>query len=121
MKKTQNLSHAEFEVMQILWNSDKPLKIQEICDSFKTKKWKYTTVATLLLRMEEKKAVTSERIGRTLIYAPALNEEEYTKVQTKNFIKQLYNGSAKELAVSLFRGDDLTETDIAEIREMFNL
>lgn len=115
------LSRAELEVMQVLWRADKPLKIQEVMDGLKVGKWKYNTVGTLLLRMEEKHAVTSEKIGRTIYYTSVLNEAEYIKQQTKSFIKRLYNGSAKDLAVSLFRDDAMSEEDIAEIREMFEL
>ena len=115
------LSRAELEVMQVLWRADKPLKIQEVMDELKVGKWKYNTVGTLLLRMEEKKAVTSERVSRTIYYTSVLNEEEYIKQQTKSFIKRLYNGSVKELAVSLFKNEAMSEEDIAEIREMFGL
>ena len=115
------LSRAEFEVMQVLWKADRPLKIQEVMDRLKVGKWKYNTVGTLLLRMEEKNAVTSERISRTIYYTSVLNEEDYIKQQTKSFIKRLYNGSAKDLAVSLFKDEVMSEEDIAEIREMFDL
>lgn len=115
------LSRAEFEVMRVLWKADKPLKIQEVMDGLKAGKWKYNTVGTLLLRMEEKKAVASERINRTIYYASVLDEDEYIKQQTKSFIKRLYNGSVKDLAVSLLKDEDMSEADISEIRKMFDL
>ncbi len=115
------LSRAEFEVMQVLWKSDKPQKIQEVMDGLASSKWKYNTVGTLLLRMEEKGAVISEKINRTIYYTAVLDEKEYIRQQTKSFIKRLYNGSAKELAVSLFKDEDMSESDILEIRQMFDL
>ena len=32
-EKTTEISGAELEIMQILWDGGKPLKIQEICDA----------------------------------------------------------------------------------------
>ena len=115
------LSHAEFEVIKVLWRADKPLKIQEILDKLKSKKWKYNTVGTLLLRMEEKGAVSGEKQGKAIYYTALLNEKEYIREQTKSFIKRLYNGSAKELAVSLFKDEEMSDSDISEIRQMFDL
>jgi len=121
MKELPNISGAELEVMQVLWKADKPMKIQEVCDGLKHSDWKYNTVGTLLLRMSDKGAVSSEKINRTIYYTPILNEEDYKKMQTKQFIQKLYNGSVKELAVSLFKSEDMTEDDIDEIRKMFDL
>lgn len=115
------LSRAELEVMQVLWKSDKPLKIQEVMDGLESNSWKYNTVGTLLLRMEEKGAVSGKKINRAIYYAAVLDEKEYIRHQTRSFIKRLYNGSAKELAVSLFKDEDMSESDIMEIKQMFDL
>lgn len=117
----QKISNAELEVIKILWEADKPLNVQDICDRLPSNKWAYKTVGTLLIRMEEKRAVTSEKKGRINYYQPVLNKDEYTKEQTKNLISKLYNGSVKDLAVSLFKSEDMTESDIDEIRKIFKL
>lgn len=121
MKNHNPISGAELEVMQILWEADEPLTVQTVCDKLPSNKWAYKTVGTLLVRMEEKGAVTSEKRGRVNFYTPVLDKEEYTKAQTKDFVSRLYHGSVKELAVSLFQSEDMTEDDIEEIRKMFKL
>lgn len=121
MKKHSQISGAEFEVMQILWEADEPLNVQAVCDRMPSNKWAYKTVGTLLMRMEEKGAVSSEKRGRANYYTPILDKEDYMKEQTKEFISRLYNGSVKDLAVSLFKSEDMTESDIDEIRKMFDL
>ena len=121
MKKHSQISSAELTVMQILWEADEPLNIQTVCDRLSSNEWAYKTVGTLLIRLEEKGAVASEKKGRTNYYTPILDKEEYTKEQTKEFVSKLYHGSVKDLAVSLFKSEDMTESDIAEIRKMFDL
>ncbi len=121
MKQHSQISGAEFEVMQILWEADEPLNIQTVCDRLPSNKWAYKTVGTLLMRMEEKGAVSSEKRGRINYYTPVLDKEEYIKEQTKEFVSRLYHGSVKDLAVSLFKSEDMTESDIDEIRKMFDL
>lgn len=121
MKENNQISDAELEVMQILWQSKEPMSIQAVCDQLPTNKWAYKTVATLLIRMEEKGAVNSQKKGRINLYTPILDKENYTKKQTKEFVSKLYNGSVKDLAVSLFKSEDMTQSDIDEIKKMFNL
>ena len=121
MKTNYDISGAELEVMQILWQSASPMKVQEVCDMLEPGKWKYKTVATLLLRLEEKGAVTSEKISKSNYYTPVLCKDDYTSYKTKSLVQKLYNGSVKDLAVSLFKSDDMSQEDIEEIRKMFNL
>ncbi len=121
MKKTKELSSAELEVMQILWKYNRPMKVQEVCDVLKPRKWEYRTVATLLIRMREKGAVACAKENNVNTYTPLLDKETYTKSQTKSFIQKLYNGSARDLAVSLFQSDALSKDDIDEIRNQFGL
>lgn len=121
MKKTNEISGAELEVMQILWKNNRPMRVQDVCDELEEGKWEYRTVATLLIRMKEKGAVECEKRDKVNYYTPLLNKDSYTKSQTKTFVQKLYNGSVKDLAVSLFRSDEMTKEDIEEIRKMFDL
>lgn len=121
MKKPNEISGAELEVMQILWKNNRPMRVQEVCDELTEGKWEYRTVATLLIRMKEKGAVECEKHDKVNYYTPLLDKDSYTKSQTKSFIQKLYNGSVKDLAVSLFKSDEMSKDDIEEIRKMFNL
>lgn len=120
-KKIPQVSSSELEVLQVLWQAKKPLSISEVCDRLQNESWKYNTVGTFLNRMEEKGAVTSVKENRAKLYTATLQKEAYQKAQTKNLITRLYNGSVKDLAVSLFKSDDMTAEDIAEIKKMFDL
>ncbi len=44
MKELPTLSSAELEAMQILWQADGPLTIQNVCDRLQNGTWKYNTV-----------------------------------------------------------------------------
>lgn len=121
MKKTKEISDAELEVMQILWRNNRPMRVQDVCDELEDGKWEYRTVATLLIRMREKGAVECVKENKVNYYTSLLDRDSYMKSQTKSFVQKLYNGSVKDLAVSLFKSEDMSEEDIEEIRKMFNL
>ena len=116
-----NISEAELEIMKVLWHSDKPVTAQDVSKTLKNKEWKYSTIATLFGRMVEKGTVTYEKRGRFFHYTPTISESEYKTNQTKKFISKLYNGSVKNLVVSLFENEQMSDEEIEEIKKMFNL
>ena len=65
--------------------------------------------------------VVSEKKNRIIYYRPVWEREAYQKEQTETLINRLYHGSAKELAVSLFQGGNMTKEDLEDIRKMFDL
>lgn len=121
MTPVPSISEAELEVMQVLWKEKRPMKIQEVLDCLPDSGWKYNTVGTLLLRMEAKGAVSSVKEGRTIVYTPLIGEEEYKISRTRSFVEKLYHGSVKDLAVSLFKSEAMSEEDIEEIKKLFDL
>lgn len=121
MSGQTTITSAELAVMQVLWDADAPLKIQEVWERLPEAGWKYNTVGTLLLRLEEKNAVRCEKVGKNRVYTSLLNREEYTKSQTKSIIDRLYHGSVKELAAALMRSEGLTAEDIEDLRKEFGL
>ncbi len=121
MKHSISVSEAELEIMQVLWKEKRALSIREIQEKLVCTGWKYNTIGTMLLRLESKGAVSSEKEGRTMLYTPILEHETYKSERTISLIQKLYNGSVKELAVSLFKSDSMTKEDIEEIRKLFEL
>lgn len=116
-----NITEAELEIMNVLWKTKEPMTAHQVSDALKSKKWKYSTIATLFSRMADKGTVTYERRGRFFYYTPAVDEKEYKAYETKNFISNLYNGSVKSLVASLFESKQMSDDDIEEIRKLFEL
>ncbi len=117
--KDKSISDAEFEIISVLWSADEPMSAQDISE--RKKKWKYSTIATLLKRLYEKGAVTYEKRGRYFYYSPLIDEKEYKAEQTKSLVSRLYNGSVKNLVAALFENKQLSGEDVKDIKDMFDL
>jgi BlaI family penicillinase repressor len=120
-KDSVNISEAELEIMKVLWSLQKPVTAQDVSGILENKAWKYSTIATLFSRLVEKGAVSYEKKGRFFYYTPLISEKEYQQVQTKNFVSKLYNGSVKNLVVSLFENQQMSEQDLEELKKRFDL
>ena len=121
MKKRREISESEFEIMKVLWVKNVPMSVQDVCDEMINKEWKYSTVATLLGRMVGKGAIEGKKKGYLYYYTPVRDEKEYKISQTKNFVSKLYDGSVKNLVVSLFENKEMSDEDIAELKKLFDL
>lgn len=120
MRKNEiQLSDAELEIMNIIWQAQGELSTAQILKSEACAEWKRTTVSTFLSRLVEKGAICQRKEGVTCYYSALLDKADYREKKTKSFIKSFYDGSAKALALSLFKNSDLTKEDLAELREMF--
>ena len=118
--KNINIGEAELEIMKVIWRAKKPMTSVEIGLMVEYKGWKKTTIATFLTRLTEKGALKAEKQGKLYYYTPVITEKEYKRCQIKNLVKTLYNGSAKEFALSLFDEKKLSEKDIEELAAIFN-
>mgnify|MGYP001030092448 CR=1 FL=1 len=68
MKKTPNISEAEWEVMKVLWKSS-PATANGIVKKLSGKThWKRETIRTLINRLVQKKAVSFKKKGRQYHY-----------------------------------------------------
>lgn len=118
-----NLSDTEAEIMKLIWESDKKLTFREIFDYFtieKGKNWQRQSLRIQLIRIIEKGVLASEKEGEYIVYWPLVSEKENTKSWTRNMLDKLYEGSIKNLILSLSGGSGLNKEDIDELREFLD-
>ena len=115
----EKISGSELEVMKVLWEAGDALPLTDIRTTLQARfDWSDPTVKTLLRRLCEKGAVLQEK-RRVFYYLPAVSQEAYNDWAAKDLVDRLFRGSAKNLAAALVRADELTESDVEELRRMF--
>ena len=114
------ISDSELEVMRILWREKRPCKVSEFRDELEQLKgWNKSTIHTLVTRLRDKNLIEpTERYG-VARYIPLITEDEYILAEEKNLLGRF--GSAKKLAIAMVRNNHLTNADIDELREYFDM
>ena len=110
-----NIGESELEIMKVIWRAGMPINSTTISEAVKEKGWKRTTIATFLVRLTEKGAISAKKIGKSLYYTPILTSAEYKKTQVKN----LFDGSAGNLVTALFEEEEFSDKDIRELKAIF--
>ena len=118
--KNINIGEAELEIMKVIWKAGEPIGSAEIGRAVEGKGWKRTTIATFLSRLVEKGALMTERQGKALYYTPLISAAEYRRSQVGSLVKNLFDGSARNLVAALFEEKSLSDKDIEELKEIFS-
>jgi predicted transcriptional regulator len=113
------LTRAEEEVMQILWEIEKGM-VHDILKNFPDPKPAYNTVSTIVRILEQKGFAGHKAYGRTHEYFPVISKAAYTKSSFMGFMTNYFGNSYKSLA-SFFASDGkLTLRELEEIQKTIN-
>jgi BlaI family transcriptional regulator, penicillinase repressor len=115
------LSNAEREALGALWDRG-PGTVRQILEFFKTRgrRWAYSTVATLLRRLESKGYAASEPVNGSLVYRAAVSREVLLDRRLKQAAAELCDGAAAPLVLALVQGNRFTTQELDRIRKMID-
>ncbi|MTI31321.1 BlaI/MecI/CopY family transcriptional regulator [Xanthovirga aplysinae] len=112
----KELTRAEDQVMQILWELEKGF-VKDIIAKMPAPKPAYNTVSTIIRILEKKGFVGHKAYGKTHEYFPLVPKDQYRSFFLKNFMGSYFGGSFERL-VSFFAKDN--NLDIQEIDQIMS-
>lgn len=120
-----SLGSLERAVMRVLWehpHHDRGLTVREVLDGMTDRAPAYTTVMTVLTRLEAKGVTTRVRDGRAWRYLPAQSREELTAVAMRTPLDSL-SREERQSAILHFINDatpaemDALRSALAEVED----
>jgi BlaI family transcriptional regulator, penicillinase repressor len=112
MKK---LTHAEEQIIQILWEIEKGF-VNDIVSRLPDPKPAYNTVSTIVRILEQKGFIGHKAYGRTHEYFPLVSKEEYSREFLDNFTQNYFSNSYKALASFFANSENLSIKELGEIK-----
>ena len=82
--------------------------------------WAYTTVLTMLQRLEAKGYVASNKRGVAHVFRPAMSREKLLSRRLKELANQLCEGTATPLVFTLVRENPLSREEIGQLRALLD-
>ena len=120
MTDDPQISDAESQVMDLLWQRA-PQTAEELATALgSTQGWQPATVKTLLNRLLNKGAVAADKEGRRFLYRPLLQREDWVGRQASGLLDRLFGGSLAPLVAQFASQRKLKPEDIAELRAMLD-
>ena len=108
-----SLSNFELEVMQLFWelNEATAPQIHKIIEQKRDAK--YSTVKTIIDRLEKKQSIKRCRTqGRTIYYSPINEKKNVRTPLIKDFIDKVFLGKSRPLAAHILEQEELNLEDI---------
>jgi len=120
MNELGKLSDVEMELMQTIWGLATPVTVSQLLGIFEdSKRWKTSTISTMLERIIAKGFLKKEMKGKANYYSIIATLEDYQKQEGRSIISSLYGGSVKNFMVALADDGGMTDADVRELQEWF--
>jgi len=112
------LTDQELEIMKIVWERESTTVREVYEDLLTRRKIAYTTVLTMMGILEQKGRLKKEAGDRAYVYRPAEPRAEVVGTMVTDFIKRVFNGSAKPLLVHLAENREIRQEHLDEISRL---
>ena len=112
------LTDQELEIMKIVWVRGSATVRDVYEELLKRRKIAYTTVMTMMGILEQKGHLKKSADERAYLYTPAQPQREVVGNMVHDFLKRVFNGSAKPLLIQLVEDKKLTPDELDEIRKL---
>lgn len=116
-KNIKELTRAEEQIMQILWDIKRGLG-RDILARFSKPQPAYSTVSTFIRILVEKGFIGYKVYGNTYEYYPLISKVKYREFQAKKLLEGYYEDSLGSLVSSFVKKREINIQEAEEIIEL---
>jgi BlaI family penicillinase repressor len=117
-QRTHRLGDLQLKIMKVLWQRGECMVSDVYADISKERDLAYTTIATMLRKMEARGLVSHRADGRTFIYRAAIDEHAVTSNMSDHLIDRLFEGSLTDLVCHLLETREVSRDELAKIEKV---
>ena len=117
-KPTIRLGDLQLRIMQVLWNLDAPATVAQVQEMVEGPKLAYTTVATMLRKMEARGFVTHQEQGRRFLYEPKITPGDVSGGVSRDLVDRLFDGSLADAVSHLLQTRDVNPQELDELERL---
>lgn len=118
-ERPQELTRAELEIMQILWNREVGF-VNDILEDMPHPKPAYNTVSTIVRILEKKGFVGHRSYGKSYEYYPIIDRDTYTGGFMSSVLNNFFGGSASRMMSFLSNNNSISVEEVDEILNLLN-
>jgi predicted transcriptional regulator len=112
------LTDQELEIMKVIWRRGTATVREVYEELLQQRKIAYTTVLTMMGVLERKGRLTREPSEKAYVYKPSEPRGKVVGTMVADFVKRVFDGSAKPLLVHLLENDGIDQDELEEIRQL---
>jgi predicted transcriptional regulator len=118
MPEPMTLGDLQLAIMRILWSRG-AASVAEVHEALLEERGLApTTIATMLVKLEKKGAVTHRVDGRKFLYEPAVSEGAVRRSMVEELTQRLFDGQAAALVSHLLAEQRISREEVDELRRL---
>ncbi len=118
--KKHQLAPLQLEIMQVLWDREEATVAEVHQDLQNGRPLAYTTVSTMLTKMQRNGQVKIKRreAGRVIVYAAAIRESVVNHSMVGDLAWRLFHGDVTKMVQHLLESDDVGPEELARLERL---
>jgi BlaI family penicillinase repressor len=118
-RREYDLGAGELEVLKALWDVG-PATVRAVLNHLHQsgRQVAYTTVQTVLTRLEQKGFVSSDKSELAYVYRARISRERISRSRLRALLEQLYDGAAGPLVLQLVENERLTPDELSQLQQL---
>ena len=116
-KRGYRLGDLQLRILKVLWRLG-PASVAEVHTQLGPERSAYTTVATMLRKMEARRLVRHREEGRKFIYEAAVTADEVSRSSTADLLDRLFEGSLSEAVGHLLETREVTREELDALERL---
>ncbi len=116
-QQTYRLGDLQLRIMRVFWKSG-PASVAEVKGRLGGNRLAYTTVATMLRKMEERGLLRHCQQGRRFIYQPLVSAEEVTQSMAHDFVERLFEGNLADTVAHLLETREVGRKELVQLERL---
>jgi len=118
VSEKHQLARLQLAIMQVLWDLDEA-SVSAVQQALKPDRdLAYTTVGTMLAKMEANGHVSHYTEGRSNIYRALLPRESVSQSMVADLAERLFRGDVSQLMCSLLDGSDVSSEELSQLKKL---
>ena len=119
-QKDVRLSDIQIVIMRALWQAGRATTAEVYESVGKPRALAYTTIATLLTRLEKRKLVKSVKQQNERVFQPLVSEGDVTRSMVSSLVATLFQGDSSALVSHLVKDGEFTKDDLETVRKLLS-
>ena len=111
------LGDLQLRIMKVLWDQG-ACGVGDVQEALGAGRLAYTTVATMLRKMEDRGLVRHESEGRRFLYRAAVAPDAVTRSMADDILERLFDGSLANLMSHLLTTREVSRTELCELEKL---
>ena len=116
--KVHRLGDLQLRILQVLWECDEAT-VADVHQALTGERdLAYTTVATMLRKMEARGLVRHRVFGRSFVYRPAVGSDAVTRGMSDHLLDRLFEGSLADMVGHLLTTREVSREELSKLEQL---